>query len=66
MGFFDSDFKTVLPMEKQQYYIDDTFGLRTLDESNRLTLKNIPGVPHPAWIQDTDVISQYILPCLED
>jgi len=66
MGFFDSDGETIIPMEKQVYYTQDTFGLRTLAESNRLTVQNFPDVPHPSWVQDADVISQYVLPCLED
>jgi len=66
MAFFDTDGQSIVPMEKQIYYLQDTFGLRTLAESNRLTLQNVPGVPHPSWISDVDVITQYVLPCLED
>jgi len=65
-AFYDSDGETIIPMEKQEYYIHDTFGLRTLDKTHRLSLKNVPGLHHVAWIQDRDVIAKYILPCLED
>jgi len=66
MAFYDSDGETIVPMEKQAYYIYDTFGLRTLDKTNRLTLQNVPGLCHVAWIHDENVIAKYVLPCLED
>jgi len=66
LGFFDADGTTVLPLEKQEYYIQDTFGLRTLKESNRLTLTSLPGRSHGDWLLQQDIIEQYILPCLED
>jgi len=66
MAFFDTDGQSIVPMEKQLYYVQDTFGLRTLDESGRLTVRNIPGVSHVDWVRDADTISQYVLPLLED
>ena len=65
-GFYDSDGETIVPMEKQEYYLKDTFGLRTLDDSDRLTLKNVPGKVHVDWLFDSDLIEEYVLPCLED
>ena len=66
MAFFDTDGQTIVPMERQSYYIQDSFGLRSLDKSGRLTLKNVPGLNHVSWIRDADIIAKYVLPCLED
>ena len=66
MAFYDTDGKTIIPMEKQPYYIHDTFGLRTLDKTKRLTLRNVPGLCHVDWIQNEKIIANYVLPCLED
>jgi len=66
LGFWDTDGQTVVPMEKQNYYVQDTFGLRTLKESNRLTLTSLPNRAHGSWIVEEDVILQYVLPALED
>jgi len=66
MGFYDSDGETIVPMEKQLYYTQDTFGLRTLDKTHRLTLRNIPGLSHVDWIRNADVIAKHVIPCLED
>ena len=65
-GFWDKDGKTVIPMEKQNYYTQDTFGLRTLKESGRLTVTNVPNRSHISWMIEEDLIVQYILPALED
>ena len=35
---------TMLSMQEQSYYIQDKFGLRTLDESGRLQLVVVPNV----------------------
>jgi len=66
MGFFDSDGESIIPMEKQEYYTQDTFGLRTLNEDGRLTLTTVPGVSHVDWIYNENIVEKYILPCLED
>jgi len=65
-GFYDADGKTIVPMEKQQYYIEDTFGLKTLAESNRLTLTMVPGKSHGSWMHETEMIEKYVAPCLVD
>jgi len=66
LGFWDTDGQTVVPMEKQNYYIQDTFGLRTLKETNRLTTTTVSGRSHNSWLEEEDLIVQYVLPALED
>lgn len=65
LGFFgDGDLSTIIPMSKQDYYIEDTFGLRTLDETGRLSLIRVPGVLHVDWVSDDSVIREHVLPLL--
>ena len=66
MGFWDTDGQTVYPMQKQEYYIKDTFGLRTLCETNRLSLTNVPNKSHQSWLLEDNLMAEYIFPCLED
>jgi len=66
LGFWDTDGQNVVPMEKQNYYVQDTFGLRTLKETNRLTLTSVSGRSHNSWLEEEDLIMQYIIPALED
>ena len=42
-------------MQSQPEYADDTFGLRTLDESGRLNLTVVPGATHGDWTGNIDV-----------
>ena len=65
-GFYDEDGKTIIPMEKQKYYIDDTFGLKTLHESGRLTLIEVANKSHGSWLYNRELIKEHVLPNLED
>ena len=66
LGFWDIDGQNVVPLEKQNYYVQDTIGLRTLQETNRLTLTSVSGHSHNSWLMEEDLIMQYIIPALED
>eukprot|EP00928_Gymnodinium_smaydae_P061776 TRINITY_DN45788_c0_g1_i1.p1 TRINITY_DN45788_c0_g1~~TRINITY_DN45788_c0_g1_i1.p1 ORF type:complete len:377 (-),score=55.50 TRINITY_DN45788_c0_g1_i1:236-1366(-) len=50
-----------VPMKQQRIYVDDTFGLRTLDEQGKLVVKAFPNVIHSAWIHNESVVKQYVL-----
>jgi len=63
-GFYDEDEKTIIPMEKQRYYIEDTFGLQTLDKSGRLTLTQVSGQTHGSWLHDEYLLKNYVIPLL--
>ena len=62
-GFVDAA-GAVVPMSAQPMYKEDTFGLRTLDESGRLNLTVVPGVRHGDWTGNRDVIRTWVLPHL--
>ena len=49
-------------MTERDFYLNDTFGLKTLDESGRLELTIIPNISHGDWTGDKDVINTYVLP----
>jgi len=66
MGFYDSDGKSIVPLEKQEYYVQDTIGLRTLKESNRLSIITVPNITHNEWMYKLDLIVKHVLPCFED
>ncbi|XP_065136797.1 lysosomal thioesterase PPT2-A-like isoform X2 [Paramisgurnus dabryanus] len=47
-GFYD-DNETVVEMEKQEYYLRDTFGLKTLDSKGAVVKCVVPNVRHTSW-----------------
>ena len=55
---------SVVPMEKQPFFVKDTFGLRTLQSSGRLVVKAVAGVHHDDWIYDPAVIRDIVVPLL--
>lgn len=52
----------MLNMTQRDFYINDQFGLKTLDESGRLKLTIVPDVSHNDWTGNEDVIRKYVLP----
>ncbi|CAG7821760.1 unnamed protein product, partial [Allacma fusca] len=60
-GFFDEN-EDVVEMKLRNIYTDDTFGLRSLDLSGRITTVTVPGIKHPEWHTNTSVIDNHILP----
>ena len=51
-------------MADQAFYGNDTFGLRTLDESGRLNLTVVPNATHGDWTGNAAIIAAYVLPHL--
>lgn len=62
-AFYDSDLN-VVEMRKQQWYLDDSFGLKTLDARSGLVTYVVPGVHHTHWHVNFTVFKNYILPYL--
>lgn len=51
-------------VHKMQYYLDDTFGLQTLNAKGNLYVYEIPGVEHTRWHGDKDVFNCCVAPHL--
>ncbi|KAL5470902.1 hypothetical protein EMCRGX_G028956 [Ephydatia muelleri] len=64
-GFYNVNSENVSPMSSQDYYLQDSFGLRTLDTSGRITLYTVPGIQHLEWARNQDVFNNYIEPWLD-
>uniref|UniRef100_A0A7S2TYN3 palmitoyl-CoA hydrolase n=1 Tax=Lotharella oceanica TaxID=641309 RepID=A0A7S2TYN3_9EUKA len=62
-GFFDSSGGTY-DVTHHAVWRNDSFGLRTLNETGRLVLGSYPGVRHDAWILDKKTFMTYTLPYL--
>eukprot|EP00401_Gymnodinium_catenatum_P081885 CAMPEP_0117594190 /NCGR_PEP_ID=MMETSP0784-20121206/73058_1 /TAXON_ID=39447 /ORGANISM="" /LENGTH=133 /DNA_ID=CAMNT_0005396211 /DNA_START=53 /DNA_END=454 /DNA_ORIENTATION=- len=52
------------PMQEQEVYRRDTFGLRTLHETGRLELVAAPFIRHADWFWKEDVAKRYVIPHL--
>jgi len=64
-GFFNKNM-TVIPMEEQPTYINDAFGLKTLNEQNKIVKITIPNIKHTQWQHNYTIFTNYILPYLVD
>lgn len=56
--------KIVLDVRKTPAYLNNTYGLRSLDERGGLIIHSIPGVTHLRWHQEEIVFLQAVLPYL--
>lgn len=63
-GAADGPGGAIRPMADQAFYGNDTFGLRTLDESGRLNLTVVPNATHGDWTGNAAIIAAYVLPHL--
>jgi palmitoyl-protein thioesterase len=62
-GFWDSSL-TAVPMEHQSFYVNDTFGLRTLNERGGLSNHTFAGIQHFGWKESLEVFDKVIEPLL--
>ncbi|XP_017788933.1 PREDICTED: lysosomal thioesterase PPT2 homolog [Habropoda laboriosa] len=63
-GYYDVN-ETVIDMRDRSVYKDDLIGLKTLDESGRLTLITVPHVPHYEWHRNQSIVDNFLLPYLD-
>ncbi|KAH3767338.1 palmitoyl-protein thioesterase 2 [Pelomyxa schiedti] len=61
--YYDEEYNRV-DMSQQAFYTGDTFGLRTLDQTDRLHRITLNRMQHADWLHDEDVFVQYTLPLL--
>ncbi|XP_027002118.1 lysosomal thioesterase PPT2-A-like isoform X2 [Tachysurus fulvidraco] len=58
-GFYNSD-ETVVEMKQQDWYLEDVFGLKTLDDRGGLVECVFPDVEHTSWHSNFTVYKQCI------
>uniref|UniRef100_A0A673KNR2 palmitoyl-CoA hydrolase n=1 Tax=Sinocyclocheilus rhinocerous TaxID=307959 RepID=A0A673KNR2_9TELE len=58
-GFYDSN-ETVVEMEKQDWYLRDAFGLKTLNSEGAVVKCVVPGVHHTSWHSNLTVYKNCI------
>jgi palmitoyl-protein thioesterase len=61
---FYNDEKQIISMFDQEIFKKDTFGLKTLFETNRLVTLAVSGVWHDDWIYNEHIIGKYVIPQL--
>ena len=52
-------------MKDQSVYIDDTFGLKTMNERGDLIFNVVDGVTHNQWFNTKEIYEKYVFPYLE-
>jgi len=62
-GYVDGSGKEV-QMEHLSIFVNDTFGLRTLNETGRLKVQRVSRAGHDSWVEDETTFNTYILPHL--
>ncbi|GFO49558.1 lysosomal thioesterase ppt2-like protein [Plakobranchus ocellatus] len=62
-GAFDEK-EVVQPMRKQKWYLNDAFGLKTLDQAGAIHMYTEPNVTHHFWHVKEKIFNKYILPWL--
>lgn len=62
-GYYNEN-EEVVDMMDQFIYKMDLFGLKTLNETGRLTVYSVKGVTHSNWHRNISVIDKYIIPWL--
>lgn len=63
-GCFDAN-ETVVEMENQMFYKNDSFGLRTLASEGKLETITLSGFDHYDWHLNLTYLEDYILPHLD-
>merc|ERR1712178_13798 len=65
-GFYKVGSTTeIIPMQEIEEYATDSFGLKSLDQQGRLTVKTSGRVGHAAWVSDFNTVNQHVLPYLQ-
>ncbi|CAG5118121.1 unnamed protein product [Candidula unifasciata] len=62
-GMFNSS-EAVLPMEEQEWYLNDAFGLKTMNSRGSIIKQTVAGIRHVKWHSDDHVFATCIKPWL--
>merc|ERR1719471_286889 len=54
----------ILPFEESPIYVNDTFGLKLLDEAGKLHRIAVQNITHNMWVLDYNVWDEYVYPWL--
>lgn len=61
-GFYaEGSESRIVPMEEQQVFTEDLFGLSTLNSTGRLHVEAVEGVEHAAWLHSRSVFNEHVL-----
>lgn len=63
-GFYDDD-EEVVPVFNRPIFLNDSIGLKTLNDSGRLEMVTVPNVRHFDWHLKIHVIQKVVLPYLD-
>jgi palmitoyl-protein thioesterase len=63
-GFYNAAYDGTIPMQQQQVYVDDSFGLQSMDQQGRLIIQAVPGIQHSQWLHNETNFVQNVLPYL--
>lgn len=55
----------IVDLENQEFYLNDSFGLRTLNSEQKLHIHTVPGVQHTMWHRNESVFKCCIEPYLK-
>ncbi|XP_065071843.1 lysosomal thioesterase PPT2-B-like [Rhopilema esculentum] len=59
-AYLDEDAENIVPMEKQIAYIEDWFGLRSLNERGGVIRYPVPGIHHQGWHRSKIIFEKYV------
>ena len=52
----------MINMTSQDFYVQDSFGLKTMNEDGKVNITVVPNVSHGDWTGNEDIIKKYVLP----
>jgi palmitoyl-protein thioesterase len=64
-GFFATNSESQrIPMQQQDFYINDSFGLKSMMQAGKIILKSVDGIAHANWLRDKQNFVANVLPFL--
>ena len=60
----DRSLSVIVPMRDQEVYLNDNFGLKTLDSQGRLIITTVPNTNHTMMHRDKNVVASAVIPHL--